>query len=110
MKVQNCQPHRAKMQEPQAEPRRAAGNQADQSLLALASSQTRPPWGAFGIPPDAGQVLLHLLALRLLSAQVLLHTIVQDGAYAKGPVVLDQGPDGLLVLASHKMTIEGHLH
>lgn len=110
MKVQNCQPHSAKMQEPQAKPRRAVGNQADQSLLALASSQTRLPWGTSEIPPEAGQVLLHLLVLRLLGAQVLLHTIVQDAAHAEGPVVPDQGPDGLLVLTSHKMAIEGHLH
>lgn len=54
--------------------------------------------------------LLHFFLLSLLLCQILLNTVVQNSPHTKGPVLLDQRFDGVVVLPGHKLTIEGHLH
>lgn len=53
---------------------------------------------------------LHFFLLGLLLCQILLDTVVQDGPHTKGPVLLDQRSDGVVVFPGHKLTVEGHLH
>lgn len=57
-----------------------------------------------------GNTVLHLCLLGLLLADVFLHAVVQDGADAEGLVLLDQRPDGHVVLTGDKLAIKRHLH
>lgn len=54
--------------------------------------------------------LLHFFRLRFLLGQVILHTIIKDGAHSKCTIATNQGFDVVLVLPCHKLSIKGHLH
>lgn len=45
-----------------------------------------------------------------LLADVFLDAVVKDRTNAEGLILLDQRPDGLVVLARYKLTIKRHLH
>lgn len=59
---------------------------------------------------DTATFVLHIFLLGVVLANVFLHTVVQDGSDAEGLILLDQRPDGHVVLTSHKLAIKCHLH
>lgn len=59
---------------------------------------------------NASTFILHLLLLSLLLADVFLHTVVQDRSNTEGLVLLNQWPNGLMVLTGYKLAIKSHLH